>query len=236
MERYQDYTYKNAFFVKRWLHERRYRDTLRFLKLRAHDILLDYGCGDGYFLRMCSEKIPAEHLVGYEPDPDMYHEAAHVTRGTGITIVRTIDALHSGAFTKITCLETGEHLVDKELDALLVNIERLLAQRGRMVLSVPIETGVPALLKNTFRILKGHMPDNLTFLNFWRMVFGFSIPRSTPEHYEHGQYIYSHMGFNHRQFEEVLKQHMRIENKHYSPLSVMNAVFSNTVLYACVHR
>lgn len=236
MERYQDYTYKNAFFVKRWLHQRRYRDTLRFLELQAHDTVLDYGCGDGYFLRMCSEVIPVENLVGYEPDPEMYQEAACVTRGTGIAIVRTIDALHGAAFSKIACLETGEHLVDKELEALLVNIERLLAQRGRMVISVPIETGVPALLKNIFRILKGHVPDNLTVLNFWRMVFGISILRSTPEHYEHGQYIYSHMGFNHRQFEKVLKQYVRIEEKHYSPLAVVGAVFSNTVLYACMHK
>ncbi len=236
MERYQDYTYKNTFFVKRWLHQRRYRDTLGFLGLQAHDTLLDYGCGDGYFLRLCSEVIPAENLWGYEPDPDMYCEAARVTRGTGITIVRRIATLHSAAFSKIACLETGEHLVDKELEALLVNIERLLAQRGRMLISVPIEIGVPALLKNTFRILKGHVPDNLTFLNFWRMVFGVSILRSTPEHREHGQYIYSHMGFNHRQFEETLARAFHIEKKFFSPIDFLGSALNNTILYLCMGK
>lgn len=236
MERYQDYTYQNAFFVKRWFHQRRYRDTFRFLKLQAHDTVLDYGCGDGYFLRTCATVMPAGHLYGFEPDPDMYQEAVRVTRGTGITVVRTLDALNGKVFTKITCLETGEHLVDRELTTLFANIEQLLAHGGQVVISVPIETGVPALLKNTFRILRGHIPDNCTLLNFWRMVFGVSIPRSTPEDREYGQYIYSHMGFSHRQFEEMLKQHLLIKGKHYSPLSIAGAALSNTILYVCVRR
>ena len=233
MERYQDYTYKNAFFVKRWLHRRRYRDTLSFLELQTRDTVLDYGCGDGYFLQMCLEVLSAENLVGYEPDPVMYQEAVRETHGTGIVILRTLDELHNKAFTKITCLETGEHLVGQELDTLLVNIERLLAQRGRIVISVPLEIGVPALLKNTFRILKGHIPDNFTFLNFWRMVFGVSIPRSTPENREHGHYIYSHMGFDHRQFEEMLARAFCIEKKYFSPADFLGSAFNNTILYSC---
>jgi len=183
--------------------------------IKESESVLDYGCGDGYFLQMCLEVLSAENLVGYEPDPVMYQEAVRETHGTGIVILRTLDELHNKAFTKITCLETGEHLVGQELDTLLVNIERLLAQRGRIVISVPLEIGVPALLKNTFRILKGHIPDNFTFLNFWRMVFGVSIPRSTPENREHGHYIYSHMGFDHRQFEEMLARAFCIEKKYF---------------------
>jgi SAM-dependent methyltransferase len=180
--------------------------------------------------------VPAEHLVGFEPDADMFHEAVRVTRGTGITIIKALDSLDSGAFSTITCLETVEHLVDKELDALFTNIKRLLAHDGQVVISVPIETGVPALLKNVFRILRGHVPDNLTFRYFWRMVCGASIPRSTPERREHGQYIYSHMGFNHCQFEETLKKHVRIKDIRYSPLAVAGSMLNNTVLYAGVHK
>lgn len=236
MDTYQDYTYQSSFFVKRWLHQKRYSDTLRLLNLEPHDTVLDYGCGDGYFLRLCRDVIPVENLCGYEPDHDMYNHAVRAQHGTGIEIVNTLDSLKCDLFTKMTCLETAEHLVDEELDILLVNLQRLLTQNGTVLISVPIETGIPALFKNTFRILRGHIPDNLTFVNFWSMVFGVSIPRSTSETLEHGQYIYSHMGFNHRRFEKMLKQHFLIEDTYYSPTYVLGTVFGNTVLYACVHR
>jgi SAM-dependent methyltransferase len=235
VDTYQDYTYQSPFFVKRWLHQKRYSDTRRLLNLQPHDTVLDYGCGDGYFLRVCSEVVPAENLVGYEPDHNMYNHAVRALRTTGIQIANTLDSLKHGPFTKVVCLETAEHLVDKELNILLTNIRKLLAQNGTALISVPIETGIPALFKNTFRILKGHIPDNLTFMNFWRMVFGVSIPRSTSETLEHGQYIYSHIGFSHGRFEDQLERNFLIESKHYSPFNSFGSMVNNTIYYVCVH-
>lgn len=236
MDTYQDYTYKSPFFVKRWLHQKRYSETRKLLNLQPHDTVLDYGCGDGYFLRMCSEVVPAENLVGYEPDHDMYDYAVHALRGTGIKIVRTVDSLQQRLFTKMTCLETAEHLVNKELDILLINLQRLLAQDGTALISVPIETGIPALFKNIFRFLKGHTSDNLTLTNFMRTVFGLHTIRSTPESLEHGYYIYSHIGFNHRQFEHQLKEYFSITHKHYSPAHFLGGGLNNTVFYTCVKK
>jgi SAM-dependent methyltransferase len=233
---YQEYTYQSPFFVKRWLHQKRYRDSLRVLGLTRSDTLLDYGCGDAYFLRMCARVVPAGNLCGYEPDRGMFNEAAATVQGTGITVVNTLEALSGTVFTRVTCLETAEHMVGGELTVLLTNLHRFVAQGGRILVSVPIETGLPALCKNTFRILIGHMPDNLTAANFVKMVAGVPTQRSTPAVRAHGQYIYSHMGFNHQQFEQQLKEHLSIEDKHYSPVDFLGSGLNNIAFYTCARK
>ena len=59
----------------------------------------------------------------------------------------------AGTYDAIFCMEVLEHVIDPL--PLLADFERLLAPGGTLVISVPIETGVPVLVKQLVRRVAG---------------------------------------------------------------------------------
>ena len=100
--------------------------------------VLDYGCGTGFLIPHLSER--AESVVGTDLSPESV--AATNDRHGGI-------ASFSGAFTLealrqrperydiITVIEVVEHLQDRELDALFVDLRDLLAPGGMAIITTP---------------------------------------------------------------------------------------------------
>ena len=117
---YQEITYNSKLPIKRWLHQRRFNEAVKLLNLKTSDLLLDYGCGDGHLLKLCLKSIPSQNLYGFEPANNMYEEAVQNV-GKRIKIVQDCKELNK-KFTKISCLETCEHLVDDDQKKLLINI------------------------------------------------------------------------------------------------------------------
>ncbi len=115
-------------------------------------------------------------------------------------------------------METCEHLIDDDLKKLLINIENLLMPNGQVIISVPIEIGIPAMLKNLYRFFKNKNHGNLTFKNYIKTIFGFTVPRDTNQKLSNVNYIYSHIGFDHRKLELLLNNYFRIQHKFYSPI------------------
>jgi len=231
MSTYQESTYRSRSLIKRWLHQRRFDETLKTLNLKTSDLLLDYGCGDGYLLKLCSKSISSQNLYGFEPANNMYEEAIQNV-GKKIKIVQDLKELNK-KFTKISCLETCEHLIDDDLKILLINIENLLESNGQVIISVPIEIGIPAMLKNLFRFFKNKNYDNLTFKNYINTIFGLTVPRNTNQKLSNVDYIYSHIGFDHRKFELLLNDYFRIQRKYYSPTNFFRSELNNTTYYIC---
>ena len=60
---------------------------------------------------------------------------------------------HQGAYDAIYCMEVLEHVVDPA--PLLDTFRRLLAPGGTLVISVPIETGLPVVVKQMVRRIAG---------------------------------------------------------------------------------
>jgi hypothetical protein len=71
-------------------------------------------------------------------------------------------------------------------------IDRLLAPKGTLILSVPIEVGVASLLKNVVRRAIGHSHSGASTANVLRALFGRRVER-VPTYY------WGHIGFDHRE-------------------------------------
>jgi SAM-dependent methyltransferase len=68
--------------------------------------------------------------------------------------VQTLDSLdHEKRYDAVFCMEVLEHVFDWEPE--LARMSRLLAPGGTLVVSVPVETGVPVLVKQVVRTVAG---------------------------------------------------------------------------------
>ena len=240
MQSYKQNTYASNSAIKRWLHKKRFNTAIKALDLKPDDTLLDYGCGDAHLLKLCANFLPAspagrptQNLFGFEPAFSLRDEATKNVAPLDIKIVGSINGF-TKQFTKIACLETCEHLLESDLEKLFSNVQGLLAQNGTAIFSVPIEIGLPALFKNIFRFLKNKSYDNLTFKNYFRTTFGLTTPRNLSQQLDGINYIYSHIGFNHKKLEKTLKRFFKITQKTFSPVNALGSALNNTIYYTCV--
>lgn len=95
--------------------------------------LLDFGCGDGWFLESCQGL--GYDLTGFEPDPD---HAANLSRAIGVRVesdIRSLRNEQAGSFDIVTMNFVVEHLT--ELDQAFADVYRLLRPGGEFYFSVP---------------------------------------------------------------------------------------------------
>jgi len=236
MNTYQNSTYQSPSFIKRYLHQKRFRDIVDILKLKKFDTFLDYGCGDGYLLKLVSTIINPRNVFGFEPAKSMYKQALENLKEEGIVVASDSNTLPYKEFTRIACLETCEHLCSDELIKLFESIDRLLVKQGKAIFSVPVEIGIPALLKNTFRFMKDRNYDNLNLKNFIKVFLGMPVKRNVNQKLSNVKYIYSHIGFDHRNFESKLSKYFSIESKQYSPVNFLGTFLNNTIFYVCLKQ
>jgi len=177
MESYAVSTYESPSAIKRWLHKQRFCDAIKILNPQKSDVILDYGCGDGYLLRVVHESgIAQEQLFGYEPAQEMFNQAK-VQLNSGIALFSSLNQIKDQKFTKVICMDTCEHLHEPELNILLNSIRNLLDDNGKVIFSVPIEIGIPAIFKNTFRFIKDRHYDNLTVNNYVKTALTLKVSR-----------------------------------------------------------
>ena len=129
-------------------------------------------------------------------------------------------------FTKIFCLEVLEHFNAEQQKGHLRNMLSLLEAHGELIISVPIEVGFAAFIKNSLRILIGQRPENLNFKTLFKVLIGAPIER------KQGDYIFSHIGFNHKRLEEVFENlNLKIIKKQYAPIPLLGGLLNSQVLY-----
>jgi SAM-dependent methyltransferase len=141
-----------------WSHGRRFDTAVALARAFKDKRVLDYGCGDGTFLALTllSDAAPAV-AVGAELSRDMVSECRLRYRDEPRMQFVLVDDLgatdHAGQYDAIFCMEVLEHVVnwDPELD----RIERLLAPGGKLIISVPVETGFPLMVKQVVRRIAG---------------------------------------------------------------------------------
>jgi SAM-dependent methyltransferase len=75
-------------------------------------------------------------------------------------------AAHAGRYDAVFCMEVFEHVVDWEPE--LERIRKLLAPGGKLIVSVPVETGLPLVVKQIVRRIAGwrridHYPGTTSY-------------------------------------------------------------------------
>jgi SAM-dependent methyltransferase len=141
-----------------WSHSRRFDTAVGLAREFAGKRVLDYGCGDGTFLAltMMTPEPPAL-AVGAELTPEAVNDC-RLRYGTEPRLqfvqVKDLDSVdHLGRYDAVFCMEVMEHVLDWE--PLLERFGKLLAPGGTLIVSVPVETGVPLVVKQIVRRIAG---------------------------------------------------------------------------------
>jgi SAM-dependent methyltransferase len=211
-----------------WSHRRRFDTGLALAQQFAGRRVLDYGCGDGTFLAMLSATAgrPAE-AVGAELDDHQVLDCQTRLGGlAGFSFV-SIDSLdapsHHGRYDAVICMEVLEHVV--ELDAVIDRLYRLLAPDGTLLVSVPVETGLPLLVKQAARCIAGWRglgdypgTSPYSWREYGASVFAGSRPHLTRPVYGERMRFHDHKGFNWMALRDRLAERFAISRVVASPM------------------
>ncbi len=148
---------------------------------------------------------------------------------------------HNASFDVVTCMETLEHCLPPVVECVLADLERLVAPGGRMVISVPIETGPTFAANLVVRKIAGwsgleqyRSYENYSPGNALRMIFATRrtqierLPRVEPEYSS-----YSHYGFNWRALRDRVAAHFEIERTMFTPLGFLRGFASSQAWFIC---
>jgi len=213
-----------------WSHRGRFATGLRLAREVGGARTLDYGCGDGTFLGLLMNGQPAPRIaVGAELTPTIVadcRERFKAQQGLHFVLVDDLDRpAHQGAYDAVYCMEVLEHVIDPV--AMLGTFNRLLAPGGTLVISVPIETGIPVVVKQIVRRIAGwrgvgHYPGTTgyTLGELLRSVFARSTQHITRPVItgEDGSTFYDHKGFNWRVLRALVGAEFDVVRESTSPV------------------
>jgi hypothetical protein len=138
--------------------------------------------------------------------------------------VRDLDTQeHAARYDAVFCMEVFEHVVNWEPE--LARLDRLLAPHGTLIISVPVETGLPLLIKQTVRRVAGwrgigHYPGTspYTLPELAASVFAGSRQQIVRPLFENGGGpSYDHKGFNWMVLRARLRRQFDVEQVVASP-------------------
>src|SRR5437879_6438583 len=214
-----------------WSHRSRFELGLKLAAELAGGRLLDYGSGDGTFLGllMARPTTPAA-AVGAEVDEYQVNDCrTRLGSDPRLTFVRTDDLTpesHAHAFDGLVCMEVLEHVPDWQ--PVFDRWRWLVKPGGRILVSVPVETGPALALKQLVRRLaawRGH-PDYpgsapYTWSEYFRsLVAGVRQHVPRPIHTQPGRPPYHcHKGFNWRVLRAALARRFHVERAISSPVT-----------------
>lgn len=224
-----------------WSHGARFRTGLRLAGLPAGRVL-DYGCGDGTFLAMAAERI--REGVGADIASDAIADCRtrlEAYRNLRFCAVRELDAAHDGTYDVVLCMETLEHCTPPTVEAVLRDLARLARPGGRIVISVPIETGPTFLLKLVVRRIAGWrgLGDYRYYEKYGardalRMLFaGRRAAVERPVYGGPDAPGHTHYGFNWRALREVVRARLTLERTLFSPLGFLGGWISSQAWFVC---
>jgi SAM-dependent methyltransferase len=213
-----------------WSHRGRFATGLRLAREVAGMRTLDYGCGDGTFLGLLAHGESAPRLaVGAEIDQSIVDDCRGrfgEQKGLHFMLIEDLDRpAHQATYDAIYCMEVFEHVIDPV--PLLERFDRLLAPGGTLVISVPIETGIPVVVKQLVRRVAGwrgvgHYPGTTgyTFLELLRSVCARSTQHITRPVItrDDGTTFHDHKGFNWRVLRTLVRERFDLSRESTSPV------------------
>lgn len=209
--------------LKRWSHGARFNSALAAVSIPDGARILDYGTGEAYLLSLIAAHHSSAELWGF--DPMLADQARETVKGSA-RIIEDRDALPASYFDIIFCMEVLEHLRPDLREEVVTEIVRTLAPGGTAVISVPIETGMTAIVKNAARFAagarhKGSVKDILR-----------SALRRPVARVEQDDYIPSHIGFDYHVLPPLFAKYGLIQEwVGYSPMPILRGVVNSQITY-----
>ncbi len=229
---YQNLTVNNKNFLKRFSHTKRFIEASKLLnefKFNSEMSLIDYGSGNGFFLKFLLDEKFKLNLNAYEPVKKQLKEMDELFKNYNIRNVQIYDDLKkiNNKFDIITCFETLEHFNAENQKKILLQIRSLLKTNGVIILSVPIEVYISGFIKIILRIIMKQKHDGTKISNIFKTLFGLKINRNKISDKE---YIESHIGFYYFDLIKILRDldFEILENK-YSPFFFFGPIFNSQI-------
>ena len=202
-----------------WSHQSRFDKALDLIGSGTQK-LLDYGCGDGTFLAMASDRF---------------------VEGHGVDVDELSDPKFDRTYDVVTCMETLEHCTAPVVEIVLADVARLVAPGGRVVISVPIEIGPSFLVKQSVRAIARRqgassyqLQEKYPAGEALKMLFarqGTSVDR--PVYGDPPMTGHSHYGFNWRALRGRVAHHLTVERTLFTPLGFLGGMVSSQAYFVC---
>lgn len=226
-----------------WSHRSRFQFGLDLIGTSVSK-LLDYGCGDGTFLTLAADRVQEGWGadIAAEQIADCRQRLASIVNLNFCTIAElNAGSRHDASFPVVTCMETLEHCTAPIVEVVLKDLARLAAPTGRVIISVPIETGPAFLIKSFVRRVAAwrglsdyRYYEKYSFHDARRMLFATSSTAfDRPVYGEPGAGYHSHYGFNWRALRETIRSYLAIEQTLFSPLGFVGGWASSQAWFVC---
>jgi 2-polyprenyl-3-methyl-5-hydroxy-6-metoxy-1,4-benzoquinol methylase len=225
-----------------WSHQSRF---VKALSLIGNDVntLLDYGCGDGTFLVLAADRVAEGH--GCDVDANQIENCrTRLSTYKNVTFYVNDELSgpdHKGEFDVVTCMETLEHCTDEVVEIVLSDVARLVAPKGRVIISVPIEVGPSFIAKQSIRAIARRqgassyqLEERYSASDALKMLFarrGTYVERKLLG--EPPMTGHSHYGFNWRRLRERVAAHLEIERTLFTPLGALGGWVSSQAYFVC---
>jgi SAM-dependent methyltransferase len=225
-----------------WSHRSRFEIGLRLAREFAGQRVLDYGSGDGSFLAMLMNgpASPA-YAVGAELQSSVSQDSQSRLGTPHLKFVVKDDLRateHGGVYDGVICMEVLEHTL--EVPKLLDQFDRFLSRSGKLLVSVPVETGLPLLIKEPVRRFAGWQgigdypgTTSYTFGELAESVFATGrrqhIVRPVLKNAD--GCFHDHKGFNWMVLKRELAKKFEIEKIVGSPLAWLTPHFASQVWF-----
>jgi SAM-dependent methyltransferase len=226
-----------------WSHRRRFETALALAAPFRGQRMLDYGCGDGTFLALLWDReMRPDSAVGAELDgaqvDDCRARLGHLPGVAFESIARLDGEQYAGAFDVVVCMEVLEHVV--AVDAVIDRLWRLLSASGTLIVSVPVETGVPLIVKQAVRRVAGWrgigdyaMNARYTFGEYLASLFAGAAPHMRRPIYNADGDVpfHDHKGFNWRVLRARVERRFTIDRIVSSPIAWLGPAFATQVWF-----
>lgn len=235
---YADITVKDKNAIKRYLHRKRYRQALLAVKEVPFNFsgnILDFGGGNGEFCKYIFSMFPDSNTVLYEPTPSIREEAAGNLIGyPGIKIIDNLLITPYPGFDIIFCMEVFEHMVEEQYPVLFNEFAKLMDAKSLLVISIPVEVYLPALIKGIFRMFRRYGSFDANIKNVLKCTSGKPPAIRPRDKIENSlPYYYDHLGFDYRSFEKEIKKHFNVINSYGGPCTFLPAGLNFEKYYLC---
>lgn len=220
-----------------WSHTRRYEKAREVVLELAPRSLLDYGCGDGTFLTHVASFVP--ECVGADIERVVVNCRGRVRRHN--IQFETLDEMRRAerSFDVVMCMEVLEHVLESDLGRTLDELRARVKVGGHVVVSVPIEIGVPLLIKQGVRRYVGWrgqahyaQGEHYSVAELARMVF--AGPESSIARPAWGDPLHhGHKGFNWHRLRRELEARFALEAVAASPVPWLGTALNSQVWFTC---
>lgn len=220
-------TYQSTDPLRALSHGARFRTALSLSTPPNNPHVLDFGGGDGKFLSLLKQKTSGQ-FSGVLFEPYMQREITEE-----YLLLESWDEVVAIAkdrpFDFVSCQEVMEHFTPTRQSEALERIASVLAPSGRLLLSVPVEVGPVALVKNIGRWkYRRNGKEIYNYGNLARSFYGIAIPGARSS----GDFL-SHMGFYYFDLKGIIEKYFVIERMVGSPFSRLPLLMNSQVFFQC---